>query len=340
MLIAREVPRASVGRREETVNRTLACSQLRGVRVGAFVLAAVVLCLMVDTRGAARAFPGTSGLIVAERCDDGVGCAAQNLWTVDTRSGARVQLTSGSDRDADPSFSPDGRRIVFDRCPVADRCRIATVAVTGTNETDLTPPPLVGHDESPSFSPDGSRIVFTKAGLSGRHLFVMGSNGHDVRRLTSGRGQDRGAMYSPDGSSIVFERYRTGVGFRVFEIAASGGTPSPLTSGPGDYSPSISPDGSRILFARRTGTGSAIWLMDANGSSERALTTPRMRISDTQPTFSPDGSRIAFNRLDSARPAGESLIVMAASGHGQQRITPTSDSFHNAVWQPIRPRRR
>ena len=76
------------------MNRTLACSQLRGVCVGAFVLAAVVLCLMVDTRGAAGAFPGTSGLIVAERCDDGAGCAAQDLWTVDTRSGARVQLTA------------------------------------------------------------------------------------------------------------------------------------------------------------------------------------------------------------------------------------------------------
>ena len=73
----------------------------------------------------------------------------------------------------------------------------------------------------------------------------------------AGGAKDRGAVYSPNGSSIVFERYRTGVGFRVFEIAASGGAPSPLTSGPGDYSPpSISPDGSRILFARRTETGS------------------------------------------------------------------------------------
>jgi TolB protein len=309
--------------------------QLRGLSVGAFVIAAVALCVMVDTPSAAGGFPGENGLIVAAGCSDGAGCAAQHLWTVDARSGLRIQLTSGSDREEDPSFSPDGRRIVFARCPLDGGCRIATVAVTGANRTDLTRPPVVGHDESPSFSPDGSRLVFTRTERGGRHLFVMGSNGHNVRRLTRGRVQDRGAVYSPDGSSIVFERYKTGVGFRIFEIAASGGTSSRLTSGHGDYSPSISPDGSRILFGRRAGTGGAIWLMDADGRRERPLTTPWAGISDAKPTFSPDGRRIVFNRLDNARPAGESLMVMDATGRGQRTLTPTSESFHSADWQSL-----
>jgi Tol biopolymer transport system component len=301
-------------------------------------IAAMALCLMLETPSAAGAFPGDNGLIVAPRCDDGTGCASQHLWTVDPRSGARLQLTRGSDRDEDPSFSPEGGRIVFARCPVAGRCRIATVGVTGANETDLTRAPRAGHDESPSFSPDGSRIVFTRSERRGRHLFVMDANGHDVSRLTSGPVQDRGGVYSPDGSSIVFERYQTGAGFRILEIAASGGTPSPLTSGPGDYSPSISPYGSGVLFARRAGTGSAIWFMRADGRRERALTTLRAGISDAQPTFSPDGTQIVFNRLHSASPPGEVLMVMDATGRGQRALTPTAEFFHDADWQSLPPR--
>jgi Tol biopolymer transport system component len=144
-------------------------------------------------------------------------------------------------------------------------------------------------------------------------------------------------VYSPDGSSIVFERYQTGAGFRIFEIAASGGTPSPLTSGRGDYSPSISPYGSGILFARRAGTGSAIWIMDADGRRERSLTTLRAGISDAQPTFSPDGTQIVFNRLDSASPAGEPLMLMDVTGHRLRPITPTAEFFHDADWQSLPP---
>jgi Tol biopolymer transport system component len=297
------------------------------------LIAAVALCLIAETGAAAGSFPGGDGLIIAA----GGAEEARHVWTVDPRSGARVQLTSGSDRDADPAFSPDGRRIVFERCPVADRCRIATVAVTGANETDLTRAPAAGHDGSPSFSPDGSRIVFTRTERSGRHLFVTGSHGHDARRLTSGRVQDRGAVYSPDGASIVFERYRRGVGFRIFEIAVRGGAPRPLTSGPGDYGPGISPGGSRIAFARRSGSSSAIWLMDANGERERALTTPDAGISDARPAFSADGTQIVFDRLDTARPNGEQLIVVDAAGRGQRAITPPWQSFHSADWQSLHP---
>jgi Tol biopolymer transport system component len=314
-----------------------AVSMILRLRVGALFLAAVALSLIVETPSGTGAVPGDNGLIVAVRCDDGAGCAAQHLWTVDPRSGARLQLTRGSDRDADPSFSPEGGRIVFARCPVAGRCRIATVAVTGANETDLTRPPRAGDDESPSFSPDGSRIVFTRAERSGRHLFVMDANGHDVTRLTSGPVQDRGGVYSPDGSSIVFERYQTGAGFRIFEIPAGGGTPSRLTSGRGDYSPSISPYGSGILFVRRAGTGSAIWIMQADGRRERPLTTLRAGISDAQPTFSPDGFQIVFNRLNGASPAGEPLMVMDVTGQRQRPITPMAEFFHDADWQSLPP---
>jgi Tol biopolymer transport system component len=315
------------------VKAILESVRVRALSVGAVVIAAAAVCLMVQAQPAAGAFPGANGVIVAARCDDGLGCAAQHLWTVHARSGARVQLTSGPDRDDDPSFSPDGRRIVFSRCPIAGHCRIATVTVGGANETDLTPAPLTGHDESPSFSSDGSRIVFTRTERGGRHLFVTDANGRDVTRLTTGRVQDRGAVYSPDGSSIVFERYETGVGFRIFEIAARGGTPSPLTSGPGDYSPSVSPDGARIVFARRAGTGSAIWIMRADGRSERALTGQRAGSSDAHPAFSPDGRQIVFNRLHSTQPVGEQLMVMAATGRGERAITPASEFFYNADWQ-------
>jgi TolB protein len=298
--------------------------------VRALVIAAAALWPLAEARPAAAIFPGANGVVVAARCDDGVSCRTQHLWTVDPRSGARLRLAAGPDRCEDPSFSPDGTRIAFARCPVGGGCRIATVDVSDAAITDLTGEPRLGHDQSPSFSPDGSHIVFTRAERNGRHLHVMDADGHGVTRLTKGPVQDRGAVYSPDGSSIVFERYRTRSGFRLYEIPAGGGTPAPLTRGPRDYSPSISPDGTRIAFGRGGEGSGSIWIMDADGGNGHALTAGR---SDARPAFSPDGRHVVFDRLGGGPAARARLMVMDATGRAERAITPRSDVFFDADWQ-------
>ena len=79
-----------------------------------------------------------------------------------------------------------------------------------------------------------------------------------------------------------------------------------LTDG---YAPAWSPDGTQIAFVRMNKVddpnGSEIWLINPDGSDERALThTPQLR--ETSPSWAPDGMRVLLTRW--ATDGSEDLI--------------------------------
>ena len=61
----------------------------------------------------------------------------------------------------------------------------------------------------------------------------------------------------------------------------------------GNYGPSLSPDGSRIVFARNEGSGNDLWVANVDGSEEPRTDS---RQSEYAPSWSPDGSQIVFIR--------------------------------------------
>jgi TolB protein len=103
-----------------------------------------------------------------------------------------------------------------------------------------------------------------------------------------------------------------------------------LTHGPLDTDPAWSPDGKTIAFARYTGSG-AIWLIDADGSNERQLTTPRGE-GDIQPDWSPDGRWIAFSRATG--PFRHDIFVVRPDGTGLRRLTRHTRGNSSPVWSP------
>jgi len=62
-----------------------------------------------------------------------------------------------------------------------------------------------------------------------------------------------------------------------------------------DYAPSISPDGSKIVFHSRRDGIDNIYKMDADGSNQTKLTSTTYY--NQAPKFSPDGSKIIYNSL-------------------------------------------
>ena len=76
----------------------------------------------------------------------------------------------------------------------------------------------------------------------------------------------------------------------------------------GDYAPSWSPDGKRIVYSH----GRELWIVNADGSGAHALTRcVKQLCAHSQPSWSPDGTRIAFiagsGTLWLVRPDGTTL---------------------------------
>lgn len=149
-----------------------------------------------------------------------------HLYVVDADGSSERQLTRGQRFvDREPSFSPDGKRIVFVRGP--GETQLMTISVGGD---DLTPVTKRGEPfsapEAPSYAPNGNRILFD-AFARGNRIWTIGADGGGLDQVS--RGDDEGVepAYSPDGEAIVFRR-----GKELFTMNADGTGTEQLSNAP------------------------------------------------------------------------------------------------------------
>ena len=185
-----------------------------------------------------------------------------------------------------------------------------------------------GFDGDPAWSPDGRRIAFTSERDGAYEIYVMDADGGNPTRLTNNTALDYRPAWSPDGARIAFVSERDG-NADIYVMDSDGGNAVNLTkSGSLDSDPAWSPDGNSIAF-RTSRDGAGIWIMNADGSQPRALTSLS---SDRHPAWSPDGKRIAFAR-DVSADTRDIFIIEANGG----LLTPLTAGLMGAgepAWSP------
>lgn len=117
-----------------------------------------------------------------------------DIWVVNRDGTNPRQLTNHPASDINPSWSPDGSRIVF-QSNRDGQYAIFVMNADGTGQTRLTDPTMEAVE--PTWSPDGRRIVF--AGFSpvhGMNLFIVSVDGGEPIPLL-GEGSIPGWLHVP-----------------------------------------------------------------------------------------------------------------------------------------------
>jgi Tol biopolymer transport system component len=262
-----------------------------------------------------------------------------SFWTATGTPAVWVMRADGSGRRlvtrfAQPakrgSFSPDGRRLVFDGTRTATGPRedfdLQVVRLDGSGRRWLTR----GHarDTDANWSPDGRAIVFQRRlGEGSSSIWTVRLDDKAERRL--GPGSD--PSFSPSGQRIAFARDGD-----VYSMRADGSDVRRLRHGRDDAYPSgWSPDGRQILFTvfSRTAHRAAVWAMRANGTGARRLTHG---VYDTAAAWSPDGKRILFTRIEPSTNSERGMVaVMSADGREVRTLTRGVGDEYATSWQAV-----
>lgn len=233
--------------------------------------------------------------------------------------------------------APEGPRLAVIKWDVFEgRYVLETVDRTGAQPLRLAgggerKRPLPEIFEAPAWSPDGSKIAFAgvahslEAGLRGDRLYVVGADGHGLRRLPGTHGSIS-PVFAPDGNSIAFTRLsRRGAGIWLANLA--GGAPTRITPARRDIymiSDSFSPDGSVLLATRYAGRREEIVAVHLGTGEVKTVLRDA-----TEPVYSPDGTRIALvrwrplRRRDGTRTVSSDIFTSRADGSGLRRLTKT-----------------
>jgi hypothetical protein len=183
--------------------------------------------------------------------------------------------------------SPDGTRIAFD----SNRDGTRGVYVADGDGSNVRRVSGEGFAAVPSWSPDGRRLVYVRADVERPrvwNLWTLDLASGEERQLTSNAtGQPWGASWFPDGRRLA---YNHGARLVVLDIE-SGRQRTYPAPGRGELvrTPSVSPDGRRVIFqVERDGA----WLLDVgDGSMRKVLSDPTAE----DYIWSPDGRRVAYH---------------------------------------------
>lgn len=138
-----------------------------------------------------------------------VGMDLYAVPTFGTDPPRRVTVSRGSDA-VSPSFSPDGRRIVY----VTNKSgglALYTADADGTNAEVLAGGSFGDRSQrtDPSWSPNGSMIAFQTEIDGGVQVYTVGVRGERIRQHTN-EGRNEDPSWSPDSRHLVFTSNRSG----------------------------------------------------------------------------------------------------------------------------------
>ena len=195
---------------------------------------------------------------------------AMDIFSANRDGSNLKRLTDAPGYDAEASYSPDGKRIVF--CSLRD----------AYPKDQLSPKALKQFEVDPAYFGE---------------IYIMDADGSDQTRLTNATGYDGGPFFTPDGQHIVWRHFTPdGSQADIYTMQIDGSNVRRLTDFKSmSWAPYFHPSGAYVIFAsNKLGFSNfELYLVDGRGRHEpvRVTTTDGF---DGLPVFSPGGNRLCW----------------------------------------------
>jgi dipeptidyl aminopeptidase/acylaminoacyl peptidase len=266
------------------------------------------------------------------------------IWIVSSGGGEARRLTSGQARDAEPKFSPDGRRLAF----LSSReggSQIWLLDLAGGDPVKATsfPTEVNGYE----WSPDGEWFVVTS------DVFPDCADAACLDKKLKAR--EKAGTKARIAERLLFrhwDSWKDGTRTHVWKLAVDGSAAVDLTPGDRDAPPfavgggsdfDVAPDGKDFAFASNhdpieaVSTNADVWLASFDGKAAAKNLTAANTAWDGAPKFSPDGKWLAYRAQK--RPGFEAdrfrLMLLDRATGKTRGLTDDFDQWvEESVWAP------
>ena len=251
-------------------------------------------------------------------------------------------------RDPEPVPGGPGRIAYIKQNLQTGSFHLHIVDPDGTNPINLNPIDDLAEYSGQSWSSDGSQLAFAsnRSGNANFNIFVMNTDGSNIRSVVEDSGNEFASSWSPDGQKILFQTWRNDeTAWDIYVVNIGGSDEQVLiNTDMEEQLPVWSPDGTKFAYqAGHRGQGIDIYVANADGTGAMRLTDGNGTLH-AAPAWSPDGMQIAFESNRHQPPATGTrtplaqyeIYVMNRDGSNMRRLTSSQplEALRNPTWSP------
>lgn len=199
-----------------------------------------------------------------------------DIFMADLNGKIVKQLTNAKGYDAEPTLSPDGKKMIYTSNKDGD-IDLYIMDLESRKEKRVTN--TIGYDGGAWFSPDGKKIIWrasrpkTEAEIkeykellaesmvapTNMEVFVANADGTNARQVTNFGQANWAPTFMPDSKRIIFasnHEYKRGFPFNLYTINEDGSGLHKVSRDKGfDAFPMFSPDGKKVIFSSNRNNG-------------------------------------------------------------------------------------